>query len=187
MNKQYKVAGYVKNALLWKKRNPEEMIAYNRAYFEKQIEGADNMELVDVYVDVTGNKETYKRPEMVRLIRDVVIGKINLIYARTSGYIAANANELCMLMEFLFEQEQMVGLYTEDPVYQFDTICMPAILGKHTVIILLENNLHYSRIFLLIKSKEFQYHRMGWLHIQNCIWMQPKKAKMTLTSIKMHC
>lgn len=125
MNKQYKVAGYVKNALLWKKRNPEEMIAYNRAYFEKQIEGADNMELVDVYVDVTGNKETYKRPEMVRLIRDVVIGKINLIYARTSGYIAANANELCMLMEFLFEQEQMVGLYTEDPVYQFDTISNP--------------------------------------------------------------
>lgn len=125
MNKQYKVAGYVKNALLWKKRNPEEMIAFNRAYFEKQIEGADNMELVDVYVDVTGNKETYKRPEMVRLIRDVVIGKINLIYARTSGYIAANANELCMLIEFLFEQEQMVGLYTEDPVYQFDTISNP--------------------------------------------------------------
>lgn len=122
MERKYKVAGYVKNALLWKKRNPEEMIAYNRAYFEKQLEGVDNMELVDVYVDVTGNKETYKRPEMVRLIRDVMIGKVNLIYARTSGYIAANTNELCMLMEFLFEQNEMVDLFTEDPIYQFDTI-----------------------------------------------------------------
>lgn len=28
MERKYKVAGYVKNALLWKKRNPEEMIAY---------------------------------------------------------------------------------------------------------------------------------------------------------------
>jgi len=125
MEKKYKVAGYVKNALLWKKRNPEEMLAYNRAYFEKQLEGEDNMELVDVYVDVTGNKETYKRPEMVRLLRDVMNGKVNLIYARTSGYIAANTNELCMLMKFLFEQDEMVDLFTEDPVYQFDTIDNP--------------------------------------------------------------
>lgn len=125
MNKKYKVAGYVKNALLWKKRNPEEMIAYNRAYFEKQLEGSANMELVDVYVDVTGNKETYKRPEMVRLLGDVMDGRVNLIYARTSGYIAANTNELCMLMEFLFEQEEMVDLFTEDPIYQFNTIENP--------------------------------------------------------------
>ncbi len=120
--KIYKVGGYVKNALLWRNRNPEEMIAYNRAYFEKQIEGIENMELVDVYVDVTGHKETYKRPEMVRLISDVIKGRVNLIYARTSGYIAANANELCMLMKFLFEQKEMVDLFTEDPVYQFNTI-----------------------------------------------------------------
>ena len=35
--KKYLVAGYVKNALLWKNRNPEEMIAYNRFYFEEQL------------------------------------------------------------------------------------------------------------------------------------------------------
>lgn len=125
MSKKYKVAGYVKNALLWKMRNPEEMIAYNRAYFVKQLEDSENMELIDVYVDVTGNKEIYKRPEMVRLLHDVMLGRVNLIYSRTSGYIAANTNELCMLMEFLFEQEQMVDLFTEDPVYQFDTISNP--------------------------------------------------------------
>lgn len=120
--KKYRVAGYVKNALLWRDRNPEEMMAYNRAYFEKQLEGIEDAELVDVYVDVTGNKETYKRPEMVRLISDVIKGRVNLIYSRTSGYIAANANELCMLMKFLLEQPEMVDLYTEDPVYQFNTI-----------------------------------------------------------------
>lgn len=120
--KKYKVGGYVKNALLWRNRNPEEMIAYNRAYFEKQIHDYEDAELVDIYIDVTGYKETYKRPEMVRLIRDVLSGRINLIYSRTSAYIAANANELCMLMQFLFEQKEMVDLYTEDPDYQFNTI-----------------------------------------------------------------
>lgn len=122
MSKKYMVAGYVKNALLWKNRNPEEMIRYNRKYFEEQFQGDDEAELVDVYIDVTGNKETYKRPEMVRLLRDITLGKINLIYARTAGYIAANAYELCYLMMFLFEQEQRVDLFTEDPVYQFNTI-----------------------------------------------------------------
>lgn len=68
MEKKYKVAGYVKNALLWKNRNPEEMIRYNRNYFEQQFQDDDEAELVDVYIDVTGNKETYKRPEMVRLL-----------------------------------------------------------------------------------------------------------------------
>ena len=99
--KKYLVAGYVKNALLWKNRNPEEMIAYNRFYFEEQLSEMENMELVDVYVDVTGHKETYKRPEMVRLLKDITEGKVNMIYSRTSGYIAANVNELCMLMEFM--------------------------------------------------------------------------------------
>ena len=119
---EYKVAGYVKNALLWRNRNPEDMIAFNRQYFEHQIEGVEGMGLVDVYVDVTGNKETYKRPEMVRLIRDFQLGKINLIYARTSGYIAANAHELCMLLQFLFEQDKPIDFFTEDLDYQFDTI-----------------------------------------------------------------
>ena len=123
--KKQLVAGYVKNALLWKNRNPEEMIAYNRFYFEEQLSEMENMELVDVYVDVTGHKETYKRPEMVRLLKDITEGKVNMIYSRTSGYIAANVNELCMLMEFLFEQDEMVDIYTEDEDYQFDTITNP--------------------------------------------------------------
>ncbi len=120
--KKYKVAGYVKNALLWKNRNPEEMIRYNRMYFERLLENEEDMEFIDVYVDVTGHKETYKRPEMVRLIRDFMNGRINLIYARTSGYIAANAHELCMLMQFLFEHVKPIDFYTEDPDYQFNTI-----------------------------------------------------------------
>lgn len=118
----YKVAGYVKNALLWRNRNPEDMLDFNRRYFEQQLEGIEGMELVDVYVDVTGNKETYKRPEMVRLIRDFMCDRINLIYARTSGYIAANAHELCMLLQFLFEQNKQIDFFTEDLDYQFDTI-----------------------------------------------------------------
>lgn len=123
--KKYKVGGYVKNALLWQWRNPQEMILCNRRYFEQQFDGAEDAELVDVYVDVTGKKETYKRPEMVRLIRDMIDGRINMIYSRTSGYIAADANELCLLLNFLFENIESFDLFTEDPVYQFNTIENP--------------------------------------------------------------
>lgn len=54
---------------------------------------------------------------MVRLLKDITEGKVNMIYSRTSGYIAANVNELCMLMEFLFEQDEMADIYTEDEDY----------------------------------------------------------------------
>lgn len=123
--KKYLVGGYVKNALLWKNRNTEDMVAYNRFYFEEQLEDKEDMQLVGVYIDVTGHKETYKRPEMVRLLRDIYDGKINMIYSRTSAYIAANVNELCMLMMFLFEMNKPIDIYTEDKDYQFDTINNP--------------------------------------------------------------
>lgn len=34
---------------------------------------------MDVYIDITGYKETAKRPEMLRLMRDCADGKVNLI------------------------------------------------------------------------------------------------------------
>ena len=40
---------------------------------------------MDVYIDITGYKETYKRPEMLRLMRDCANGKVNLIFSETKA------------------------------------------------------------------------------------------------------
>ena len=65
----YRIGGYVKRAKL-NLRNKEEIIAFHRGIFERRFGGFEDGTLVDVYIDITGCKETYKRPEMLRLMRD---------------------------------------------------------------------------------------------------------------------
>ena len=50
MDKKYKVVGYVKNAILWKIKNPEAMIQYCRNYFEQKFAHDEEAELVDDYI-----------------------------------------------------------------------------------------------------------------------------------------
>lgn len=50
MDKKYKVVGYVKNAILWKSKNPEAMIQYCRNYFEQKFVHDEEAELVDDYI-----------------------------------------------------------------------------------------------------------------------------------------
>ena len=59
MDKTYKVAGYVKLAKLWE-RTGEEAIQYHNEYFQNKYDGADEIELVGVYVDITGQKEALR-------------------------------------------------------------------------------------------------------------------------------
>ncbi len=116
-----KVAGYVKLAKLWE-RSREQAIVYHHNYYEEKYKDNPDMELVDVYIDITGQKQIYKRPEMLRLLRDCVAGKINIIAAQTKGYFAANSQELCYLIKFLFDLSHRVDLITEDNDYRVDTV-----------------------------------------------------------------
>ena len=63
----YKVAGYVKLAKLWEKKE-DSAIAYHKKYYAAKFDGVDGYTLVDVYIDITGKKEICKRLEMVRLV-----------------------------------------------------------------------------------------------------------------------
>ena len=107
-----KVAGYVKLAKKWEKREPVAK-AYHHVYYTKKFEDTE-YQLVDVYIDITGNKEIYKRPEMVRLIKDCREGKIDCIAAQTRAYIAANIREFCYLIYKLFEMGTKIDIITED-------------------------------------------------------------------------
>ena len=124
MGKTYKVAGYVKLAKLWE-RTGEEAFQYHNEYFHNKYDGADEMELVGVYVDITGQKEIRKRPEMIRLLSDCVNGRINCISTQTKAYLAANNREFFYLLHFLFELKSEIAIVTEDKNYHINTIENP--------------------------------------------------------------
>lgn len=77
-------------------------IAYHSSYYAEKFKDDTDKELFGVYIDITGNKEIFKRPEMVHLLRDCKKGKINLISSQTRAYLAANTCEFCFLLQYLF-------------------------------------------------------------------------------------
>lgn len=121
MSEIIRVAGYAKLAKLWEKRR-EQAVAYHNAYYENKFSGSKKFQLVGVYIDITGNKQTARRPEMVRLIRDCQNGKVQCIAAQTKAYLAANMGEFCYLLKLLSEINDGIGLITEDDDYKIDTI-----------------------------------------------------------------
>ena len=97
----FRIGGYVKRAKL-NLRNEREIRAFHRNAIERRFGDFKDSTLVDVYIDITGYKETAKRPEMLRLMRDCADGKVNLIFAETKGYLSANTREFCYWLHFIF-------------------------------------------------------------------------------------
>lgn len=117
----YRVAGYVKLAKLWE-NNRDKVLVYHRDYYEKKCADIPEWVLHDVYVDITGQKQIKKRPEMLRLLRDCMSGQIDCIAAQTKAYLAANSQEFCYLIMFLSEMPVLIELVTEDEKYHINTI-----------------------------------------------------------------
>lgn len=118
---KYNVAGYVKLAKLWE-RTAEQATAYHRRYYEEKFRNNPQMDLVGVYIDITGQKHIRKRKQMVQLISDCITGKVNCIATQTRAYLAANNEEFFYLLHLLFELDHPVDIVTEDTDYLFDTI-----------------------------------------------------------------
>ena len=83
MDRKYKVGGYVKLAKLWE-RSKDAAVAYHSSYYAEKFRDDADKRLVGVYIDITGNKEIYKRPEMVHLLKDCKKGAVNLIFSQTT-------------------------------------------------------------------------------------------------------
>ena len=65
MDRKYKVGGYVKLAKLWE-RAKDAAVAYHSSYYAEKFRDDADKRLVGVYIDITGNKEIYKRPERLQ-------------------------------------------------------------------------------------------------------------------------
>jgi len=109
-----KVAGYVKLAKWWDKQK-DRAIPYHEEYYRKMFDGSEVFELVGVYIDITGNKDIYKRTEMIRLIRDCVDGKVDCIATLTKGYLARNMQDFSYLFKYLMDaRDGHIDFITED-------------------------------------------------------------------------
>ena len=112
MKKRYSVAGYVKLAKLWEK-NKKQALEYHREYYSEKYLKIENYMLYDVYVDITGQKQIYKRPEMLRLLKDCAEGKVNCIASQTKAYLAANGQEFCYFLKLVWELNPEMEVITE--------------------------------------------------------------------------
>lgn len=121
MKQVYRVGGYVKLAKLWEKKRASAM-ACHAAYFEARCRNDDAMRLVDIYVDITGNKQVYKRLQMVRLLKACLEGQIDTIVTPTRAYLAPNTEEFCYLIRFILDMPGRVDIVTDDDDYRVDTI-----------------------------------------------------------------
>ena len=120
MNEICRVAGYVKLAKLWE-RSSETARAYHRSHYTNKYAQDARYQLVDVYIDITGQKKIRNRPEMLRLIHDCMRGEIDCIAAQTRGYLAANMQEFCYLIKFLFDLNRNIQIMTEDVEFHINT------------------------------------------------------------------
>ena len=121
MDRKYKVAGYVKLAKLWERKR-DDSISLHSDYYKEKYKDDPNMELQSVYIDITGNKETWKRIEMLCLLRDCVEGRIDCIATQTKAYLAANTEDFFFLIHYLFTLPNRIELITEDKDYNINTI-----------------------------------------------------------------
>ena len=103
MDRKYKVGGYVKLAKLWE-LSKDAAVAYHSSYYAEKFRDDADKRLVGVYIDITGNKEIYKRPEMVHLLKDCKKGAVNLIFSQTRAYLAANTCDFCQNLKELAEK-----------------------------------------------------------------------------------
>ena len=117
MDRKYKVGGYVKLAKLWE-RAKDAAVAYHSSYYAEKFKTDSDKKLVGVYIDITGNKEIYKRPEMVHLLKDCKKGAVNLIFSQTRAYLAANTCDFCFLLKYLFDLPMRVDIVTDICVLQ---------------------------------------------------------------------
>lgn len=121
MDKILSVAGYVKLAKLWERKRFSATLYHNN-YYKNKFSDNDKYNLFRVYIDITEKKETYKRTELVKLLKDCQFGRVDCIYAQTKAYFAANTREFCYLIKFLFSMQHRIDIVTEDDAYNINTI-----------------------------------------------------------------
>ena len=117
----YKVGAYVKLAKLWERKR-DEAVRYHKDYYAAKYANTPQVELKGVFIDITGKKEIWRRPQMIQLLMECRAGHVNCIATQTKAYLAANTEDLFFLIHYLFHLPHRIDIVTEDPQYNINTI-----------------------------------------------------------------
>lgn len=117
----YKVGAYVKLAKLWERKRSSAVKLHNE-YYRLKYRFDNQMSLQGVYIDITGHKEIWKRPQMIQLMMECRTGHVNCIATQTKAYLAANTEDLFFLIHYLFNLPHRIDIVTEDPQFNINTI-----------------------------------------------------------------
>ena len=94
------------------RRSPEE-VDVNQDYdtlcketFSGRFAEADESETVSYYLDICHQSDITQRPQMLRLLRDCVDGKVDLVVMDNPERVAENMMELIFLLYFLLHLDR---------------------------------------------------------------------------------
>ena len=115
MSFNYRVAGYVKLAKLWEK-NKEAALSYHKRYYKEKCDKIPGWIFQGVYVDITGQKLIYKRPQMsvrvpdgfLELHRSFKIHSKQFVYETLIGWGLNPEKTYSFKGEYLEEQKMVV-------------------------------------------------------------------------------
>ena len=117
----YKVGAYVKLAKLWERKRAEAE-KYHKDYYAVKYADNPDVELKGVFIDITGKKEIWRRPQMIQLLMECRAADVNCIVSQTKAYLAANTEDFFFLIHYLFSFPHRIDIVTEDPNYNINTI-----------------------------------------------------------------
>ena len=92
------------------------------AVYREKFADDPNLKLVDLYIDITGEKEIAHRPEMLRLLRDCTLGKIDCIASADSSISGGKHAGILLSHQIVFSMTPEIEIITEDENYKFDTL-----------------------------------------------------------------
>ena len=94
------------------RRSPDE-VDVNQDYdtlcketFSGRFAEADESETVSYYLDICHQSDITQRPQMLRLLRDCVDGKVDLVVMDNPERVAENMKELIFLLYFLLHLDR---------------------------------------------------------------------------------
>lgn len=98
------------------RRSPEEIpadqdpVSYCRWLFGKKYRSASSYQNEDFYIDICSRTETAECPQMIRLIRDCMIGKIDCVFAESIMRIAPNMISALFWLYYLLHLDHKIEI-----------------------------------------------------------------------------
>ena len=101
---------------VYMRRSPDEIpadqdpVSYCRSLFKKKYRSAPSCKDEHFYIDICGIAETAECPQMIRMIQDCMIGKIDCVFAESIMRVAPNMVTMFFWIYFLLHLDKKIEI-----------------------------------------------------------------------------